>query len=465
MTPLRAIRHIRHAAKLILPYAVARRFYGREADGRNILRDVLPFCVSDRIWGNGRAPDIGKIEAHQRDVAARLSAKLHEGRRLHVVFLVTNNALFPARPLFDAMLRDDAFDPSIAVMPDLRWRMESPDDAMNKCFTELSLSVPADHLRLAKKDANGRWSDEIGTADIVCFPLPYDDMYNPCFSPRRGEKDGFLAICANYGFYRSIYDRELMAANFYAYMWKAFFECEDTLAEYREYSQTAGANATISGYIKMDALANAEAVQAASGAAAGRKRILVALHHSVEGGTNDALSLANFERYADYFMQLPDRFKDVDFIFRPHPFLLKMISNPLRWGAAKTDDYVARLKAKPNVTWSDGGDYFAEFAASHACIQDCGSYLVEYFYTKKPCCYMLKSPHDIDAKFAPLGRKCLSHCYISYDADEIDRFIREVVISGRDTMKSEREAFADSIMFNYPHAALSALEILRSSLS
>ena len=184
----------------------------------------------------------------------------------------------------------------------------------------------------------------------------------------------------------------------------------------------------------------------------------------MEDGTNAELSLANFERYAEYFMRLPDRFPEVDFTFRPHPFLLKIISNPLRWGAEKANAYFAELKAKHNVAWSDGGDYFAEFAASDACIQDCGSYLVEYFYTKKPCCYMLKSPDDIGAKFAPLGKKCLANCYISYDTDAIDAFIRDVVVSGRDPMKGQREAFADSIMVNYPRAAQAAIEeILRCS--
>ena len=195
-----------------------------------------------------------------------------------------------------------------------------------------------------------------------------------------------------------------------------------------------------------------------------RRRVLVALHHSVEGGTNKMLSLANFVRYADFFLELPDRYPDIDFVFRPHPFLMKVMSRRDQWGEERTADYFRALRAKPNVIWSDGGDYFREFAESDACIQDCGSYLVEYFYTKRPCCYMLHSPEDIDAKFAPLGRQCLENCYVAYDAEAIERFIKEVVVKGDDPKKSAREAFAASVMLNYPRAAAAALESMKSAI-
>lgn len=175
------------------------------------------------------------------------------------------------------------------------------------------------------------------------------------------------------------------------------------------------------------------------------------------------LSLANFIRYADFFMSMPDRWPGIDFVFRPHPFLFKIMSRPKIWGPGRVERYVRELKSKPNVIWSDGGDYFSEFAESDGCIQDCGSYLVEYMYTGKPCCYMLKSPADIDVKFAPLGRKCLEQCYIAYDTDAIDSFIRDVIVGGNDSKAKSRAAFAKTIMVNHPHAAEAALACIKRS--
>ena len=389
--------------------------------------------------------------------AGRIAEKLRAGGKAKAVFFVSNASMFPARPLFHAMMVDEHFDPAIVVIPDLRWRDNAVRDAMDSCREDLEKTIPPDRIMLAEKDEFGTWDDILEDADIVCYPSPYElssFRYNPRYSIGRD----FLPICANYGYYRSVYDRHVMKGQSYAYMWKAFFECEYTIAEYRQYSAIGGTNGDLVGYMKMDALAKI-APEPHS-----RKRVLVALHHSVEGGTNKMLSLANFVRYSDFFLQLPDIHPEIDFVFRPHPFLFTVLSRPNQWGRQRVEKYLAELKAKANVLWSDGGDYFQEFAESDACIQDCGSYLVEYFYTGKPCCYMLKEPSDIDEKFAPLGKKCLENCYIAYDTVAIEAFIRDVVAKGDDPKASARAAFAKTIMLNHPHAADMALQHIKAGL-
>lgn len=399
-------------------------------------------------------------EEHQAsfpEKCARIARKIQAGEKVRAVFFVTNASMFPTRALFDAMLADSAFDPYVVVVPDLRWHDDKFAEAMKECRDALQDSVPAGRLSMSKMDEFELWEDVLDGADIACYPSPYElssFRYNPRYSVGRD----FLPVCANYGYYRSKYDRAVMGGQSYAYMWKAFFECDDTVAEYKKHSAIGGTNVDLVGYVKMDSLARV------APEAHERKRILVAPHHSVDGGTNKELSLANFVRYADFFLSLPDRYPEIDFVFRPHPFLFKVMARPGQWGQARVDEYIAEMKAKPNVIWSAGGDYFREFAESDACIQDCGSYLVEYFYTKKPCCYMLKSPDDIKQKFAPLGEKCLENCYIAYDTDAIDRFISDVVVKGDDPKKTQREAFAETIMVNYPHAADTALEHIKRDI-
>ena len=239
-----------------------------------------------------------------------------------------------------------------------------------------------------------------------------------------------------------------------------FAECDATMAELRAHAAGGGANAELVGYVKMDRLATAEAWPRNGG----RRRVLIAPHHSVEGGANDTLALSNFQRYADYFLALPERHPELDFVFRPHPFLFPVLSHPSRWGRAKADGWIARMKAHPNVRWSDEGDYFPAFASCDAIVQDCGSYLVEWLYTGRPCCYLLKSEDDL-AKFAPLGRDCLSHCHLAYDEAAIESFLRDVVLGGRDELAAAREAFRRTVMVNHPRAAEAALAAIRRGLS
>lgn len=446
-------------AKRALPYGLVMRLCGRDDVRRSVLRDILPYGFVSRFLA-ARPPAWETLKVQYDATALRIAVKLRGGGVAKVVFFVTNGAMFPARTLFEVMLEDVSFDPVIVVIPDLRWPGLDVLSEMDRCKADLSETFPSDRIAMARKDEHGRWVDVLDGADIVCYPLPYDDLSAACYGPAHAVGRDFLPVCVNYGYYRSIYDRRVMGARSYAYMWKAFFECSATVDEYVRYGIVGGRNADLCGYVKMDALYRWMSRRGPSD----RKRILVAPHHSVVGGANLSLSLSNFIRYADYFLALPERFPEIDFIFRPHPFLFKIMRQVWQWGNTRTDRYIAAMKAKPNVIWSDGGDYFREFAESDACIQDCGSYLVEYFYTKKPCCYMLKSPEDIEEKFAPLGKKCLENCYIAYDTDAIDSFIRDVVIGGDDPKKASREELADTVMVNYPDASRVAISHIIESI-
>lgn len=470
----RCVRQLRKIVKSVVPYAVEarhiRRRYGRvdvtdaigEFELPRWLRAVLcalPYGLT-KAWLTRRFCPVSWQE-HQAAfpaVVARLGAKVRAGERLNVLFLVSDAAMFAAESLYCAMSRDPLFAPRIAVIPDFRRLPERVEREMDRCADALCAKYAAECVMRLRPDAAGAWPDVVRGADIVCYPLPYDFSHGK-YSIRRSAGLDVLPIHVNYGFYRSLFDREVMKKENYARFWRVFLECDYTMREYAAFSLTRGTNAALTGYVKMDALADVRPV------AHRRRRVLVALHHSVAGGKNEELRLATVMERAAYLDRLPDAYPEIDFIFRPHPYLLQTLAQENVWGREKTDEFVRRLRAKSNVIWSEGGNGFQEFADSDACIQDCGSFLVEYLYTGKPCCYLLHSPADVDAKFAPLGKACLEQCTIACTNDEIDAFVRDVVIAGRDEKEHSRRALADSVMVNYPHAAEEALGAIRRALT
>ena len=101
------------------------------------------------------------------------------------------------------------------------------------------------------------------------------------------------------------------------------------------------------------------------------------------------------------------------------------------------------------VTYSFGGNYFDVFANSDAIIHDCSSFVVEYLYTDKPCCFVAKSNYK--KIFSTLGNSCLKHYYKAFNKEDILHFIDEVVIKENDSLKEKRIAFANkNIRLNYP---------------
>jgi hypothetical protein len=292
--------------------------------------------------------------------------------------------------------------------------------------------------------------------DIVVPSLPYDtsiDKYNI----KNFHKNNKLSVLINYGFFRSIYDRKIYATYTYSSYWKVFLESEYNLSEYKDYSLSKGQNAILSGYCKMDTYKEIERKQGTT--------IMICPHHSVDGGHNDYLSLSNFITYAELFLALPSKYPSITFIFRPHPVLFMFLEKPSQWGKARVDDYISKMKAHVNLIYSEQADYFQDFAMSDGIIQDCGSYLVEYFYTKKPCCYMLKAKSDINEKFTELGKLCLDNCYIAYEEKQIIEFIDNVIINKHDPKRISREYFAEEkVMFNYPNATDAIVRELKQEL-
>lgn len=386
----------------------------------------------------------------------RIQTKAVRGEPLRAVFLVASAAMFPARPLFDAMLRDPRFAPEIIVVPDLRWKGDSfdPTAAMQRCSEELTATLPPGRLRMAQPGENGCWPDLLAAFDFAVFPSPYD-LSSPQYNPRWLTGRPVLGLYANYGYPCTKFALPVLGMDSYTRFWKVFLESDQALRHYREASPIGGTNGCVVGDIKMDALPPCVPHS--------RKRVLLAPHHSVEGGLNENLALSNFLRLADDFAALPNQYPEIDFVLRPHPFLFPVLARKDFWGKVRCEAWKNAWLAHPNAFWSEDGAYLDEFAASDAIIQDCSSFLMEYLYTGNPCCYILKAPSDIEEKFLPDGQSCLRTCHLAYRAGDIDEFLRDTVLGGHDPHAADRAALARRILVNHPHAADAALTEIKQA--
>jgi len=385
---------------------------------------------------------VRKTQANHLNALHAIRREIESRGRVNICFTVSIASMFPARPLFEKLICDDLFNPFILIIPNLRFGKDKIAEGQLRCRAEMLKSYSEEYIKLVSLENDD--FDIRKEVDIVVPSLPYDisiDKYNI----RNFHKNNKLSVLINYGFFRSVYDRKIYASYAYSSCWKVFLETEYNLAEYENYSLSKRQNAVLSGYCKMDSYKEIEKRNGLT--------IMICPHHSIDGGYNDDLRLSNFIAYAEFFLTLPSKYPNITFIFRPHPALFLLLGTPAQWGRAKVDDYISKMKAHENVIFSEQADYFQDFALSDGIIQDCGSYLVEYFYTKKPCCYMLKSKNDIDEKFTKLGKLCLDNCYIAYEEKHIIEFIDDVLINGHDPKKLSRKRLAEEkIMFNYPKA-------------
>lgn len=399
--------------------------------------------------------DILAIQASYKIQEKCVQKKLLTKVPLNVAFLVTLPSMFPAKPLMERMCKDPNFKVSIVVIPDFRFGIERAKSNLSQCLKELDEFK--DFLYVSPIENEYDTIDLKSIADVIFLPFCYDVSHSK-YNFANIIKLGILPALVSYTFNNDIYNRNnLIASNEFGLFWKIFLDEEYSLDEFNKYSLLKGSNTVLTGYCKMDNYCNTKTVSTSK-----KKTIIIAPHHSIPGGFNDILQLSNFLKYADLFLKLPDIYSDIRFIFRPHPALLPVLESDSFWGKEKTKKYMDDMSKKNNVTISLSGDYFKEFSESDGIIQDCASFLTEYFWTKKPQCYLLKSPKDISSKFIPLGQDCLKHCYVSYTEQEILNFIDNVILKENDPKKKNREDFAiNKLKVNCNNASENIIKYLK----
>ncbi|MBO6036500.1 MAG: hypothetical protein J6P38_05410 [Acetobacter sp.] len=386
-------------------------------------------------------------------------------KKIKVVFLVTLDNRFSAKPLFEKMLNDDLFDPFILVIPTVSWGEKF--HMMERAYERFVGLYGKSYVLNSYDDHQKTFIDYSSGVDIAVFDTPYEtsETYEQYTITYYAEKQ-ILPIYISYGLCPDgVWGRDhIMTLESLALCWKVFVETKDNFDDFCQYSIMKGRNAVLSGYCKIDDLAKVEKKKSE------RKKIILAPHHTVMASY---LPLSNFLAYHDFFLELPQKYPQIDWVFRPHPRFIAVLSGdtlydkPVEgWGKERVEAYIKKISSFPNVEYQEGGDYFETFVNSNAIIHDCGSFMMEYLYTGHPCLYLLKNKQAIREVFASIGQKCLEHYYQAFNTQDIIDFIDNVVLKENDPMKDRRIKFAkEEIMVNYPHVADFILNDIKGELT
>ena len=390
----------------------------------------------------------GKLENIRKSVSS--------GRPIKVAHFVIFSSVFQSEAVFQKMLEDSCFDPYIIVTPDMQRSHYQKVTQYNQTYKEL-FEKYGNRVISGYDNITEQYYDPSDEYPIVFFNNPYSRMaYKYHHVTYFLDKD-VLTLYPYYGFAAVKYGRNLMKTDFYNYVWKLCLDSELNRKDLEKYQPIHGKNALISGYVKMDRLSDVKIVTRE------RKKIIISPHHTVLGWKS--LDISNFLKYYNFFLELPKRYPEIDFIFRPHPLLFSNLRENNIWSEDEINGYLSKIEEIPNIEYDKSGDYFELFMNSDAMIHDCSSFIGEYLFTEKPCCYMLKNSNQINKVLIPMGKECMKQYYKAFNQDEIIKFIDEVVVEGKDPLKQQREAFSrETLKFNYPNGAKSVIEYIKKEL-
>lgn len=387
-----------------------------------------------------------KTQRHYKDVYMELKKS---NKKLRVASYVVFDSSFAGYELMKLMLiQQDKYEPKIVVIPDTSRGREHMIKQYNETKDFFIKKYGRNYVENGYDENTNEFLDLSDNFDIIYLANPYDSMVHEYHGIRYLSKKKVLPIYISYGCMPDKYSyHHIISLLEISLFWKVFADNIFSYKDYKKYSLNSAKNVVTIGYAKMDSLRYSNSKKQE------KKTIVICPHHTIN---YEELPLSNFLEYKDFILELPDLYPNVDFVFRPHPLLFVNMVREGYWSKEDVQNYITTLREK-NIEYSTGGDYFDIFLNSDGMIHDCSSFIVEYLYTLKPCCFVAKSNYK--KILSKLGLACLKNYYLAFNREQIIEFIENVIIKGNDTLRYKRIRFTKKhLLLNYPKVSNRILE-------
>lgn len=398
---------------------------------------------------------IFEVQKHYKTVHEQILARVAQGKKLRFASYIVYGSTFGAHEIVRLMLEEpDKYEVRFVICPDTYRDKDFSQYHKTKDFFHRTYG--AEYVLDGYDENTGEFLDYSQDFDVIYLANKYDGLVNKVHGINYLCSKDVLPIHLNYGYASTNWafattENYMHSCLYYKYFVNteleknALQDCRISICD----------NIVVSGYAKMDSLHNITETPHT------KKRILICPHHTIRKTDKDLLQLSNFLEYADFFLSLPDLYPDIDFVFRPHPLLFVNLKMFGIWEQRRIDEYIENLEKK-NIVYSQEAEYFHLFRNCDAIIHDCGSFIEEWLYTGKPCCYMVDSDNGFEKLKRQLSAegKIAIRCYtIADSAQKIIDFIDSIRNAPPRLEKIDKDV-QEKIMVNYPNASKYILDNL-----
>lgn len=400
-------------------------------------------------WGYRQMPP------RQQRYIERLRA---EKRPVRVVFLVLNISMWKYQGLLSRLLRDPRFLVTVVLSPGITYQPEQrlrDVQQMRQFFGSKGIDYIDWQIENNEPPVDVRRELQ---PDVVFYMQPYHGSYHPrhCFL---NFTDRLIAYSPySYLQAQDPYNYDNVMQNV---AWRCYYANKYHLADATRLAHNKGVNAVAVGYTSADDYEATDNFPRQKEPFSEREpRLLIWAPHCTLANDGSAFSRSNFLMMADYMVDLAQRYKDcLRIAFKPHPGLLTELYKHPDWGRERADAYYDRWRNMENTKLADGA--FVElFRESDAMVHDSGSFVVDYLYFNRPVMFVSQNIERAKSYVNVPGRRAYEAHYIGSTTDDIERFVRDVVMNGHDTMEPVRRAYYQEFL-KQPRGQLTAENIYR----
>lgn len=354
-------------------------------------------------------------------------------RPLKVAFQVAQLSKWKCESVLQLMLKDDRFEPFVWCVP---------------VAGNLHITNPEEHARETKRicehfDKRGvRLCTYISLRDFPTEEKPdlifIHEAYDYIFleDSFRGMEQELLCYVP-YCFHNTVsalgYDGIGNNCSLFV-----FWENESVTEEHRRGSTNKGRNGLSSGNPIADIFLDPAMREIPAWKDCGRamKRVIWAPHWTITADSSWFLS-GTFLKTEQAMMELVQEHRDdIQFAFKPHPHLYRMLCEHPEWGKEKTDAFYRQWEEMPNTQLAEG-DYTALIMQSDAMIHDSGSFILEYLFADKPAMFLRDGAGY--GGYNQMTLDALTAYHIGLSKAEIADFLQRCVLQGEDSLADTRE--------------------------
>lgn len=376
---------------------------------------------------------------NHRVVVRRLKKK--EGL-ISVYFFVNYTSVWKYDNLFRRLMADPIFVPQILICPVVNKDYDHMIQTLDECETYFKTKGYPCSCAYDKDSKTFLEPKELNP-DIIFYTSPYKGVIDDRYYISNYKKS--LSCYISYAYINVPY-KYTVALPFHEMLWKFYIECPDNYEQARSLALSKAKNCVVTGYTMYDDLNRQEWNEENwKNKDKTYKRIIWAPHHSIQ--TNDENALIHFSTFLQYYdlmYKLSQKYKHkIQFVFKPHPILKSMLYAHPEWGKARTDEYYKQWEEGENTSYCNG-EYIDLFLSSDALIHDCGSFIIEYLYTKKPCLFIVSQNRLNECN--TVSQKAFEVHHHAFKSNEIEEFIEQVVLNNNDSKMQEREQFYKDVL-------------------
>ena len=371
-----------------------------------------------------------QIDYYNSKIIPELLKEKRKKESLRVAFIVYNISMWKYKSLYEAMDKDEKFHHFLVLTPS-PGKNQNVREAhlleMQKEFSSLNYEMYPKII----------WNDLEFDSDFFADIVFLAQMYTPRYLTKVLKK--YLFCYCPYGFPTTSSSKWAVDTFLHNIAWKEFQATQISIDESSTVMYNKAKNRICTGYIFGDELSKGTNDQNKKWKDTGKqlKRIIWAPHFSID--PNRFFHISTFLDIYNTIYKLAIKYKnEIQIAFKPHPFLYSKLCEERIWGKERTDEYYNKWKQLENGQLEQG-EYVDLFCSSDAIIHDCGSFTVEYLYTKKPAMYLI---NNLDKRQADsLCLEALDCYYQGSTIQEIEYFIKNIVIDNKDILKEKRIEF------------------------